>query len=87
MLNRINKIDDDARRKIIEKTKDGKVHKVKKAELTTEFTKNIKIQNNAIEVKRRYVTIDCEKNNEMDVDALMEVKDKEVLGFILDKRR
>lgn len=87
MLNRINKIDDDARRKIIEKTKDGKVHKVKRTELTSEFNNNIKIQNNAIKVKRRYVTIDCEKNNEMGVDALMEVKDKEVLGFILDKRR
>lgn len=85
---RLNKIDIDARRKIIEKTKSGKIHKGNKIERIKKYKekneKNLKKE----KIEKRYLTINGENRKEklLEVEGEIKLTRENSIGSILDKK-
>lgn len=85
---RLNKIDTDARRKIIEKTKNGKIHKGNKIERIKKYKekneKNLKEE----KIEKRYITVNGEKNKEklLEIEGEIKITRENSIGTILDKK-
>lgn len=86
MFNRINKIDNDLRRKVIGKTRNGKVHGVRKLEKLNNSNEYRTVSNNEFNIDKKPIIVDCIKDEEIKIEAEKEVTE-ELIGNILDKRR
>ncbi|MGL4849679.1 MAG: hypothetical protein ACRC28_12285 [Clostridium sp.] len=85
---RLNKIDTDARRKVLETTKNGKIHKGGNLEKIKKDKENIKKEKKESNHRRMYITVDGKKNigKNIEIDGELEVNKENSIGTILDKK-
>lgn len=97
----INKIDTDIRRKVLEKTKDGKIHRKDEASRINEMTdqgdhsdakskkKNLEKHFSEVLEDVKKVTIEAVKLESVEVDAQLNSKEKKIerTGVFLDIKK
>lgn len=85
---KLNKIDTDIRRKIMDETKNGKIHKLNKlTQIKVNYKKDKKKENKEKDrMAKNYVTIDGYINEELNIEGEKDIDKDNSIGTILDMK-
>ena len=85
---KLNKIDTDIRRKIIDETKNGKINKLNKStQIKVNYKKDKKKENKEKDrMAKNYVTIDGYINEELNIEGEKDIDKDNSIGTILDMK-
>ncbi|WP_288477157.1 hypothetical protein [uncultured Clostridium sp.] len=85
---RLNKIDTDIRRKIMDETKNGKIHKLNKStEIKINHKEDRKKENKEKnKIVKNYITIDGYINEELNIEGEKDIDKDNSIGTILDMK-
>lgn len=85
---KLNKIDTDIRRKIMDETKNGKIHKLNKStKIKVNYKKDKKKENKEKDrMAKNYVTIDGDINEELNIEGEKDIDKDNSIGTILDMK-